>query len=252
MSGHNRWSKIKHKKEAHGAAKGKLFTKLIKEITVAARIAGGDPTGNARLRAAIDAAKDANMPGENITRAVKKGTGELEGVHYEEAVYEGYGPGGVAMIVECLTDNRHRTAGEVRTAFAKGGGHLAAEGAVAWHFERRGVVEVKPGPSEDEVTEAAIEAGAEDVVDHGADGFEVTTHPNDLHGVAAALERTRLPLGARRIVFAPKELVRVADPERARAVVRLVEMLEDLDDVQAVHANLEIDDGLAEGLPSHA
>src|SRR5512133_3351158 len=164
MSGHNRWTKIKHKKEAHGAAKGKLFTKLIKEITVAARTGGGDPVGNARLRAAIELAKEANMPADNITRAVKKGTGELEGVAYEEAVYEGYGPGGVAMIVECLTDNRNRTAGDVRSSLAKGGGNLAAEGAVSWNFERRGGVEVKPGPTEDQVMEAAIEAGAEDVV----------------------------------------------------------------------------------------
>jgi YebC/PmpR family DNA-binding regulatory protein len=242
VSGHSRWSKIKHKKEAHGAAKGKLFTKLIAEITVAARAGGGDPAANPRLRAAVDAAKDANMPAENITRAVKKGTGELEGVHYEEALYEGYGPGGVAMIVECLTDNRHRTAGEVRTAFSKGGGHLAAEGAVAWHFEKLGVVEVKPGPSEDDVTEAAIEAGAEDVLDHGPDGFEVRTHPNDLHAVAAALERTRLVLGARRIAWVPKETVRLDDPDRARAVLRLLELLEELDDVQAVHANLEIEE----------
>src|SRR5918911_2583586 len=146
MSGHNRWTKIKHKKEAQGAAKGKLFTKLIKEITVSARIGGADPNGNARLRAAIDAAKDANMPSDNITRAVKKGTGELEGVSYEEAVYEGYGPGGVAMIVECLTDNRNRTAGGKPPTVTKGGGDLGAEGAVSWMFERRGAVDVKPGP----------------------------------------------------------------------------------------------------------
>jgi YebC/PmpR family DNA-binding regulatory protein len=247
MSGHNRWSKIKRKKEAQGAAKGKLFTKLIKEITVAARIGGGDPAGNARLRAAMDAAKEANMPQDNVTRAVKKGTGELEGVAYDEAVYEGFGPGGVAMIVECLTDNHHRTAGDVRSTFAKGGGHLAAEGAVAWHFERCGVVEVKPGPEEDQVTEAAIEAGAEDVVNHGADGFEVRTHPNDLHAVAAALEK-RMKLGARRVTYVPKETVKLADPDKARAMLRLMDALEDLEDVQSVHANFEIEDKLMEGL----
>src|SRR5690242_15112863 len=135
MSDHNRWTKIKRKKEAVGAAKGKLFTKLIKEITVSARMGGGDPAGNARLRAAIDAARESNMPSDNITRAVKKGTGELEGVSYEEVVYEGYGPGGVALIVECLTDNRNRTAGDVRSTFTKGGGNLAAEGSVSWMFE---------------------------------------------------------------------------------------------------------------------
>ncbi|WP_242355094.1 MULTISPECIES: YebC/PmpR family DNA-binding transcriptional regulator [Anaeromyxobacter] len=247
MSGHNRWSKIKRHKEAQGAAKGKLFSKVIKEITVAARMGGGDPAGNPRLRAAIDAAKEANMPQENVTRAVKKGTGELEGVSYEEVVYEGYGPGGVAMIVECLTDNRNRTAGDVRSSLAKGGGNLAAEGAVAWNFDRRGVVEVKPGPTEDEVTEAAIEAGAEDVVSLGAEGFEVRTLPNDLHGVAAALEK-KLPLGARRLTFVPRETLRITDPDKARSMLKLVDMLEDLEDVQNVHANFEIDDELMERL----
>jgi YebC/PmpR family DNA-binding regulatory protein len=246
MSGHNRWSKIKHKKAAHGAAKGKLFTKLIHEITVAARIGGGDPGGNARLRAAMDAAREANMPQENVTRAVKKGTGELDGVAYEEIHYEGYGPGGVAMIVECLTDNRNRSAGDVRSAFEKGGGNLAAQGAVAWSFERRGVVEVKPGPNEDAVVEAAIEAGAEDVVNLGAEGFEVRTHPNDLHGVVVALELRKIPLGASRMTFVPRETVKIHDPDKARAMLRLMNLLEDLEDVQSVHANFEIDETLME------
>jgi YebC/PmpR family DNA-binding regulatory protein len=250
MSGHNRWTKIKHKKAAQGAAKGKLFTKLIKEITVAARMGGGDPAGNARLRAAMDLAKEANMPQENVSRAVKKGTGELEGVNYEEATYEGYGPGGVALIVECLTDNRNRTAGDVRTCFAKGGGNLAAEGAVAWSFERRGVIEVKAGPSEDEVMEAAIEGGAEDVVNHGADGFEVRTHPNDLHAVAGALEARRMRLGQRHLTFIPKETHKVTDPDKARAVLRLIDSLEELDDVQHVHASYEIEDSLLDQLAS--
>jgi YebC/PmpR family DNA-binding regulatory protein len=246
MSGHNRWSKIKHKKEAHGAAKGKLFTKLIREITTAARIGGGDPAGNARLRAALEAAKEANMPHENVVRAVKKGTGELEGVHYDEIHYEGYGPGGVAVIVECLTDNRNRTAGDVRSTFEKGGGNLAAQGAVAWNFERRGVVEVKPGPTEDAVVEAAIEAGAEDVQAMGPDGFEVRTHPNDLHGVVSGLERRGLALGASRITFVPRETVRIHDPEKARSMLRLLDLLEELEDVQKVHANFEIDEALME------
>ncbi len=248
MSGHNRWTKIKHKKEAQGAAKGKLFTKLIKEITVAARMGGGDPAGNARLRAAIDMAREANMPQDNITRAVKKGTGELEGVSYEEAKYEGYAPGGVALIIECLTDNKNRTAGEVRTAFAKGGGNLAAEGAVEWNFERMGVIEVKAGPTEDQVTEAAIDGGAEDVVNHGPDGFEVRTHPNDLHAVAAALEKKKLKLGQRRITYVPKETQRVTDPDKARHLLKLIGELEDLEDVQHVHANYEIEDALLEQL----
>ena len=247
MSGHNRWTKIKRKKEAQGAAKGKLFTKLIKEITVSARMGGGDVSGNARLRAAIDAAKDANMPSDNITRAIKKGTGELEGVAYEEVIYEGYGPGGAAMIVECLTDNRHRTAGDVRSSFAKGGGNLAAEGAVSWMFERCGVIDVKPGPSEDQVMEAAIEAGAEDVLNHAAEGFEVRTHPNDLHHVAAALEN-RFKLGARRLSYVPKDTVKIGDPDKARSMLRLLDLLEDLEDVQSVHANFEIDDKMMDML----
>jgi YebC/PmpR family DNA-binding regulatory protein len=247
MSGHNRWTKIKRKKEAVGAAKGRLFTKLIKEITVAARMGGGDPAGNARLRAAMDAAHDANMPGETITRAVKKGTGELEGVHYDEMVYEGYGPGGVALLVECLTDNRNRTAGDVRSTLAKGGGTMAAEGAVAWNFERQGQIEVKPGPTEDAVTEAAIEGGAEDVVARGQDGFEVRTHANDLHAVTAALEAHGMALGGRRLVFVPRDLVKVEDAEKGRTLLKLLEALDDLDDVQAVHANVELDDALLEG-----
>jgi YebC/PmpR family DNA-binding regulatory protein len=247
MSGHNRWTKIKHKKAAAGAAKGKLFTKLIKEITVAARMGGGDPAGNARLRAAIDAGREANMPSDNITRAVKKGTGELEGVSYEEVSYEGYGPGGVALIVECLTDNRNRTAGDVRSTFTKGGGNLGAEGAVSWMFERRGAVDVKPGPTEDQVMEAAIEAGAEDVVNHGADGFEVRTHPNDLHAVAAALEK-RFKLGPQRVGYFPKDTVKLAEAEKARSFLKLLEALEDLDDVQHVYGNFEIEDRLMEQL----
>ncbi|HET9554662.1 MAG TPA: YebC/PmpR family DNA-binding transcriptional regulator [Anaeromyxobacteraceae bacterium] len=244
MSGHNRWSKIKRQKEALGATKGKLFSKLIREITVAARVGGGDPAGNARLRTVLDAAKAANMPGDSITRAVKKGTGELEGVSYEEAVYEGYGPGGVAMIVECLTDNKNRTAGDVRSTFDKNGGNLAAVGAVAWNFEKRGVIEVKPGPAEEAVVEAAIEGGAEDVVPAGADGFEVRTHPNDLHAVAAALEARQLKLGERKLAFVPKDTVKLTDPDKARSMLKLMDLLDELDDVQSVHANFEIDDEL--------
>ena len=249
MSGHNRWTKIKRYKEAQGAAKGKLFTKLIKEITVSARIGGGDVNGNARLRAAIDAAKDANMPSENITRAIKKGTGELEGVNYEEALYEGYGPGGVAMLVECLTDNKHRTAGDVRSSFVKGGGRLAVEGAVSWVFERRGIIEVKPGPTEDEVMEAAIEAGAEDVVSgEEPDGVhEIYGTQDSFNSVREALEK-RFKLGARRLTYVPKDSVKIQDAERAKSMLKLMDLLEDLDDVQNIHANFEIDDKLLEAL----
>src|SRR5215813_14217617 len=164
MSGHSKWSTIKHKKAAKDAKRGKIFTKLIKELTVAARLGGGDAKANPRLRTAVLAARAQSMPNDTIDRAIKKGTGELEGVHYEEVTYEGYGPGGVALMVECLTDNRHRTAGDVRATLSKGGGHLAAEGSVSWVFTKKGSISVKPGPSEDEVMEKALEAGAEDVL----------------------------------------------------------------------------------------
>lgn len=243
MSGHNRWSKIKRQKEAMGASKGKLFTKVTKEITVAARIGGGDVSGNARLRSAVLAAREANMPAENITRAIKKGTGELEGTHYEEVTYEGYAPGGVAVLVECLTDNRHRTAADIRANFTKGGGNLATEGSVGWLFHRKGSIHLKPGPSEDKVMEAALDSGAEDVVSLGADGFEVRTEPAALHAVAAALEKQGLSLGEQRTVFLPQNTVRV-DGDAARRVLKLLELLEDNDDVQNVWANYEMDDAV--------
>src|SRR5690606_26660827 len=164
MGGHNRWTKIKGQKEAMGSTKGKLFTKLIREITIAARNGGGDPAANHRLRAAIEAARAANMPSDNIQRAIKKGTGELEGDNLEEITYEGYGPEGVALVVECVTDNRNRTAGEVRHLFTKGGGNLGESGSVAWMFDRIGMIHVAPGRSEEEMMELAIEAGASDVV----------------------------------------------------------------------------------------
>lgn len=247
MSGHNRWTKIKRKKEAMGATKGKLFNKIIKELTVAARLGGGDPAGNARLRVAMDAAKEANMPSEHIQRAIKKGTGELEGTHYEEIVYEGYGPAGVAMLVQCLTDNRARTAADVRTAFSKGGGHLGAEGAVSWMFHKKGAISVKPGPTEDQVMEKAIDGGAEDVINLGPDGFEVRTEPNDLHHVAAALQKSGLSLGEQRWIYVPQNTIKL-DGEQAKKMLKLMEFLEDSDDVQHVHANFEIDDALLEQL----
>ncbi len=185
------------------------------------------------------AAREANMPGDTITRAVKKGTGELEGVHYDEVTYEGYAPGGVAVLVECLTDNRHRTAGDVRATFSKGGGNLAAEGAVAWNFHRKGSIAVKPGPSEDRVMEAALEAGADDVVAQGTDGFEVRTDPAHLHQVSVALEKSGLRLGEQRWVYLPENTVKV-EGEAARKVVKLLESLEDNDDVQNVWANADI------------
>ncbi|HEY8211237.1 MAG TPA: YebC/PmpR family DNA-binding transcriptional regulator [Myxococcaceae bacterium] len=247
MSGHNRWTKIKRKKEAMGATKGKRFNKIIMELTVAARIGGGDPSGNFRLRAAMDAAKEANMPSDHIQRAIKKGTGELEGTSYEEVRYEGYGPGGVALIVECLTDNRSRTVADIRTAFSKGGGNMAAEHAVSWMFHRKGNIAVKPGPTEDQVMEKAIDAGAEDVINAGPDGFEVRTEPDHLHAVASALEKAGLKLGEQKWIFVPESSVKL-DGEGAKKMVKLMELLEENDDVQHVHANFEIDDALMEQL----
>jgi len=240
MSGHNRWTKIKRKKEAMGASKGALFTKLIREVTVAARSGGGDPDHNARLRSAVLAAREANMPADNITRAIKKGTGELEGVNYEELTYEGYGPGGVAFVLEILTDNKNRTAGDVRAVFTKGGGSMAASGSVAFQFDHKGVIPVKKGASEDEVMELALEAGAEDVLSDGDGGFEVRTDTGSLMQVHKALEG-KLAVGAPKMAYLPKSTVQVTG-DTAGKVLRLVENLEENDDVQHVYTNFEISD----------
>ena len=245
MSGHNRWTKIKRKKEAMGATKGVLFTKLIRELTIAAK-SGGDPDHNARLRSALQSAREANIPGETITRAVKKGTGELEGVSFEELTYEGYGPGGVAMMLEIVTDNKNRTAGDVRNLFTKGGGSMATTGAVSFLFERQGVIPVKPGQSEDKVMELALDAGAADVVADGEGGFEIRTDVSSVHTVAKALEG-KLPLSAPKMVYLPKTTVHV-EGETAEKVVRLIESLEDNDDVQHVYANLELDEKTMDAL----
>ena len=247
MSGHNRWSKIKRQKAAMGATKGKLYSRVIKEITVAARLGGGDPAGNARLRVAIAAAREANMPKDTIERAIKKGTGELEGESYEEVTYEGYGPGGVAVLVECLTDNRNRTSGEVRATFGRGGGNMGAEGAVAWMFNKKGIISVKPGPTEDQVMEKAIEAGAEDVINLGEEGFEVRTAPVDLHTVATSLESAGLTLGEQKWSYLPQTTVKL-EGDNARKMLKLMDALDENDDVQNVHANFEIDEALMESL----
>jgi YebC/PmpR family DNA-binding regulatory protein len=219
-------------------------------VTVAARIGGGDPDHNARLRSAVLAAREANMPADNITRAIKKGTGELEGVSYEELTYEGYGPGGVAFVVEILTDNKNRTAGDVRAIFTKGGGSMAATGAVAFQFDRKGVIPVKKGASEEQVMEVALEAGAEDVVPDEEGSFEVRTDSGSLMHVHKALE-ARLPVGAPKMVFIPRSTVQVSG-ETAEKVLRLVENLEENDDVQHVYANFEIPDAELAVLESRA
>src|SRR5438105_2227993 len=250
VSGHNRWTKIKRKKEAMGASKGALFTKLIREVTVAARTGGGDPDHNARLRSAVLAAREANMPNDTITRAIKKGTGELEGVAYEEMTYEGYGPAGVALVVEVLTDNKNRTAGDVRAIFAKSGGAMGAHGSVAFQFDRKGIVPVKSGPSEDQVVDLALDAGAEDVVADDEGGFEVRTEPAALMQVHKALEG-KLPVGAPKMVFLPKSTVQLSG-DAAERVLRLIENLEENDDVQHVYANFEMDEGTIAQLESRA
>ncbi|SMC16791.1 DNA-binding regulatory protein, YebC/PmpR family [Desulfacinum hydrothermale DSM 13146] len=242
MSGHSKWSTIRHKKAAQDAKRGKIFTKLIKEVTVAARMGGGDPEANPRLRAAIAAAKAENMPKENIERAIKKGTGELEGVAYEEVIYEGYGPGGVAILVEAMTDNRNRAASEVRHIFTKNGGSLGEAGCVAWMFDKHGlIVFSKDKVSEEEVMEVALEAGAEDIRDQD-DQFEVVTTVGDFEKVKAAFDEQGLAYEMAEVTMVPQTTVRIEDEKTAQQLLRLIDMLEDNDDVQHAYANFDIPD----------
>ncbi|MCH7530693.1 MAG: YebC/PmpR family DNA-binding transcriptional regulator [Gemmatimonadetes bacterium] len=248
MSGHNKWSKIKRKKGANDAKRGALFTKLIREITVAAREGGGDPEYNARLRLAVDTAKSNSMPADNIERAIKKGTGELEGVSYEEITYEGYGPGGVALFIECLTDNTNRTVADVRHALAKFDGSLGTDGSVAWQFERKGVFTIDASRySEDSVFEAAIDAGAEDVADYG-DEFVVTAEPADFMRVQAGLEKAGIEITSAELTRIAKNEMAVTGKDAVR-LLKLLHWLDDLDDVQKVHSNADIDEAvLAEAM----
>ena len=241
MAGHSKWKQIKHYKAATDAKRGAKFTKMIREITVAAKSGGGDPDGNPRLRTAIDIAKAASMPKENIERAVKKGTGELEGVDYVEATYEAYGPGGVALIVQALTDNATRTVAELRAKLSRGGGNLGATNSVAFMFDRKGQIFVAvAGRDEDAVMELALDAGAEDFVRED-DQFVVTTAPADLHAVKAALATKGLNATEAEISWIPKSTVRVEGKD-AEALVKLMEAIEDLDDVQKVDANFDMDE----------
>ena len=239
MSGHSKWSKIKRKKGAEDAARGKLFGKLIREITVAARDGGGDPAGNARLRLAIQTAKDNNMPQDNVQRAIKKGTGGGEGAHYEQVTYEGYGPCGVALMIDTLTDNKNRTAGEVRHALTKHHGNLGENGCVAWIFETKGVIWIGHDQADEEkLFDVALEAGASDVNDDG-DGFEVLTSVADFERVLKAIEDATIEYQSASIQRIPGNVVKL-DGNDARKLLKLMEMLEDLDDVQAVSANFDI------------
>lgn len=248
MSGHSKWSTIKRKKGANDAKRGKIFTKLIKEITIAAKMGGGDPEGNPRLRSAITVAKSENMPKDNIDRAIKKGTGDLEGAVYEEILYEGYGPGGVAVLVETMTDNKNRTVADIRHYFAKSGGNLGESGCVAWMFDKKGSISVdKEGIAEEELMEIALEAGAEDVVEE-EDSFQILTAPESFNDVVEQLEKTGIKFTEATIAMIAKNTIDVSEEKAARSLLRLLDNLEDHDDVQKVHANFDIADELMEQL----
>jgi YebC/PmpR family DNA-binding regulatory protein len=241
MSGHSKWSSIKHKKAARDAKRGKLFTKLIKEITIAARLGGGDLNANPRLRTAVTAAKAQSMPNDNIDRAIKKGTGELGGGQLEDIVYEGYGPGGVAIMLEALTDNRNRSVAEIRFIFSRHGGNLGESGCVAWMFKKRGVITVEKGAAdEDKLLEIALEAGADDV-QSDSDSFQVMTASEQFGAVRDAVEKAGIAIANAEVTMIPENTVPVAG-HVAEQVLKLVEELEDHDDVQGVSANFDISD----------
>ncbi len=241
MSGHSKWSTIRHKKAAQDAKRGKIFTKIIKELTVSARFGGGDPDGNPRLRAAIAEAKAANMPQDNIKRAIQKGTGELPGVAYEEVVYEGYGQGGVAIYVEALTDNKNRTTPEIRHLFSKHGGHLGEVNSVAWMFEKKGYFVVKRSAiPEDDLMELVLEAGAEDMKVDG-ENYELFAEQGQYEKVKEALEKKEIPMEISQIAMIPKNSTKV-EGKKAQQLLKLLEALEDNDDVQRVSANFDIDE----------
>jgi len=245
MSGHSKWSTIKHKKGAADAKRGKMFTKLIKEIMVAARFGGGDPDGNPRLRTAIAAAKGVNMPKDNIERAIKKGAGELEGTHYEEFTYEGYAPGGVAVMVDIMTDNKNRTIADIRHIFSKNNGRIGETGCVSYMFLKKGLIVLeKKDVNEDRLMEIALDVGAEDVNDEG-DTFEVVTDPRNFEKVKNALDKNGIKYTLAEITMVPQNTIRVEGKE-AEQTLRLVEMLEDSDDVQKVYANFDIPDDVLE------
>jgi len=241
MSGHSKWATIKHKKGALDAKRGKIFTRLIKEITVAAKAGGGDPDGNPRLRSAILAAKAENMPQDNIKRAIQRGTGELEGASYEEISFEGYGPGGVAVIVDSLTDNRNRTVSEIRHMFSKNGGNLGEVGSVAWMFERKGQIIIeKDKAGEDQLMNLVLEAGAEDMRDDGED-WEVISSPESHEAVLESIKKAGIATASDEIAMIPKNLTKL-EGKNASGMLKLTEVLEENDDVQNVYSNFDIDE----------
>ena len=249
MSGHSKWSQIKHKKANSDAKRGKVFTKIVKEIATAAKLGGGDPDGNPRLRTAIENAKEVNMPHDNIKKAIMKGTGELPGVSYEEYLYEGYGPAGVAVMVEVMTDNKNRTVPEIRHIMSKNGGSLGESGCVSWIFEKKGYILVnKTRASEDAVMSAALDAGAEDMKnDPEEEIFEIITRPEEFAAVNEAIGKAGIPIESAEVTMLPRNYV-VLDGKAAEQMLRLVDALEDNDDVQNVYANFDIPDDVAEKL----
>ena len=241
MSGHSKWSTIKHKKGAADKKRAKIFTKLIKEITVAARMGGGDPESNPRLRHAVASAKAQNMPKDNVERAIKKGTGDMDGVNYEEIIYEGYGPGGVAVMVECLTDNKNRTIADVRFIFNKAGGNVGTDGCVAWMFDKKGLIVIsKENADEDTLMEVALEAGAEDIRDED-EVFEVLTAPEDYDAVKDAIDAAQIPCESAEISMIPQNTTAVEGKE-AEQMVRFMDALDDCDDIQHFYTNADIPD----------
>lgn len=241
MSGHSKWSKVKHVKAVVDAKRGKIFTKIIKEITVAARSGGGDPGGNPRLRAAIMAAKQANMPADNIKRAIQKGTGELPGVAYEEITYEGYGPGGVALLIEVVTDNKNRTVSEIRHVFSKHNGNMGEAGCVSWMFHKKGSIVVeKSAVSEDKLMEIALDAGADDIQDDGTN-FELLTPPDVFEKVTTALSTNNIPTAHAEVAMVPQTYIKLTGKE-AQQILKMVDALEDHDDVQHVWGNFDIEE----------
>jgi YebC/PmpR family DNA-binding regulatory protein len=245
MSGHSKWATTKHRKGAVDKARGKLFAKLIRQVEVAAREGGGDINSNATLRTMFSKARDASVPLDTIERAIKRGTGQLEGVRYEAVAYEGYAPEGVAVIVECLTDNRNRTSSDVRTIFSRNGGSLAEPGAVSWQFSRKGVILVDHAVAEDDLMGAGIEAGAEDIRDEGEE-WMVVCEPHDLNGLRSAIEEAGIKIGTAELQMVPSTTVSVTDEAGARKVLRVIDLLEDLDDVQTVFSNFDIPDVVLE------
>jgi YebC/PmpR family DNA-binding regulatory protein len=247
MSGHSRWSQIKRKKGKADVQRGKLFSKILREITVAAKNGGGDPKGNMRLKAAIETAKEVNMPQDNIKRAIQKGTGELPGESWEEITYEGYAPGGVAVMIQVLTDNRNRTAPEIRHTFEKSGGNMGSSGAVAWMFDRKGIILVDADKiGEDDLMGKALDAGATDMR-RTEKVFEITTAPAEMDAVRDALVKASVPILESQVTYVPQSTVRVEAPTAA-SVMRLIEALEELDDVQYVYANYDIPDEVLEAI----